>query len=572
MTSSAGSQGAETETAPAPGVADPPAHEDLRAHRADDPPTEPARWTSERLALGAFVLLLVAAVPLILFHYGSYHWFFRDDFNFLADRGGRLPDLMAPHANTHWSAVPRAVYFVLWQFFGLTTYVPYQAAVVAMHLTAVTLLRLTMRRAGVGPWMATAAAAVMVLFGPGAQDIVWGFQVGFTGAIAYGLMHLLLADHDGPADRRDLLGLGAGLLSIMSSGTGVTMVMVVGLAVLLRRGWRMALLHTAPLAAIYAMWALVFDAQSTSPFGTPSPSVLLSWVRSAEIGVFLGIGHFQVLAGLLVVVLVAGLVLTLGPWREESWPELRTRLSMPLALFVGGLAFAATTGLGRWYTGDAMARSSRYVYMGALLALPLLAVAAQAVARRWRPLTPVLVGMFLLPIPFNLAAFDPAIFGPRYMEQREDVLTTAVRMPFANQVPHDVQPLPDPFASDKVNMGFLLTAERNGDLIPSTRPIGPKTTDEFRVRLGVAARPIESEVAMCQMIEGPTEISPQLGDRFVLRDGARIGFQRDGEASGGFIDFQGGPSLGELTVELPDLDLIVAPPKRAQSTELCPVG
>src|SRR5882757_8731652 len=40
----------------------------------------------ERAALIAFVVFLVAAVPIVLFGVGSYHWFFRDDFFFVAGR------------------------------------------------------------------------------------------------------------------------------------------------------------------------------------------------------------------------------------------------------------------------------------------------------------------------------------------------------------------------------------------------------------------------------------------------------------------------------------------------------
>ncbi len=76
-----------------------------------------------------------------------------------------------------------------------------------------------MRRAGVGPWLATAAAGSFVLFGPGSEDIVWAFQIGFTGALAFGLVQLCLCDHDGGIGRRDVLGVGAGLLALMCSGS-----------------------------------------------------------------------------------------------------------------------------------------------------------------------------------------------------------------------------------------------------------------------------------------------------------------------------------------------------------------
>ena len=41
-----------------------------------------------------------------------------------------------------------------------------------------------------------------------------------------------------------------------SIGVSVTLVAVVGLAVLIKRGWRMALVHTVPLGAIFGLWWL----------------------------------------------------------------------------------------------------------------------------------------------------------------------------------------------------------------------------------------------------------------------------------------------------------------------------
>ena len=67
-----------------------------------------------------------------------------------------------------------------------------------------------------------------------------------TGAVALGLGHLMLSDHDGRWDRRDSLGLACGVLGLMCSGVALTMVGVVVVSVLIRRGPRLALAHGAP--------------------------------------------------------------------------------------------------------------------------------------------------------------------------------------------------------------------------------------------------------------------------------------------------------------------------------------
>ena len=108
-----------------------------------------------------------------------------------------------------------------------------------------------MRRAGVASLTATIVAAAFVLFGPGEENIVWAFQFTFVGALMFGLVHLILSDHDGPIDRRDQLGLLAGVASLMCSGVSLVLVGVVGLAVVVRCGWRPAVFHTVPLGALY---------------------------------------------------------------------------------------------------------------------------------------------------------------------------------------------------------------------------------------------------------------------------------------------------------------------------------
>ena len=58
-------------------------------------------------------------------------------------------------------------------------------------------------------------------------DIVFAFQIGFDGSLVCGLAHLILADHDGPFDRRDAAGLAFGVLGLLCSGVAVTMTIVV---------------------------------------------------------------------------------------------------------------------------------------------------------------------------------------------------------------------------------------------------------------------------------------------------------------------------------------------------------
>ena len=205
------------------------------------------------------------------------------------------------------------------------------------------LLRVVMRRAGVVPWIATIAASLFVLFGPGHENVIWAFQVGFVGSLVCGLAHLILADHDGPLDRRDAIGLLFGIAGLMSSGAGVTMAFVVGLAALLRRGWRAAAFHLVPLAVLFLAWYLVVGRDAYSP----SPSSVAEVAKFVEVGVsntFSQLGQLPGVGIILSVLLVGGLVLMSRGMPHDLF---RKQAAATLALFVGGFVFLCIAGIGR---------------------------------------------------------------------------------------------------------------------------------------------------------------------------------------------------------------------------------
>ena len=360
------------------------------------------RATRERRSaeVAALVFLAVLVVALVLFLvFGHRQWFFLDDWDFLASRSASsLNDLFRPH-NEHWSTLPILVYRALWHFFGLRTYVPYQLIAILLHLTAAVLLRVVMRRAGVHPWIATAAASLFALFGAGAQNIVWAFQMAWGASLVLGLTHLILADHDGPIDRRDVLGLLAGLAGMLCSGVAVTMIFVVGLSALIRRGWRAALFHTAPLAVLYLAWWFAFARDRYSAAGG-SIGVVVRFVWTGVGAAFGEMGHLPGAGLALGILLVAGLVFA---WHGLDWNDLRRRAAAPAALLVGAVVFLAVAGLGRASIfGPQFARSGRYLHVVAALSLPAVAVAADAFMRRWRAVGVVAFALLLVGIPGNI--------------------------------------------------------------------------------------------------------------------------------------------------------------------------
>src|SRR5262249_9834383 len=288
---------------------------------------------AERAAFLVFVAVEVVAFVLILV-LGHTRWFFNDDWDFLTHRSlDSVSDLFRPHYE-HWVTLPIVMYRMLWWIFGARTYLPYQLLVVTGHLTIAALLRDLMRRVGVGPWTSTPAAALFAVFGAGYDNMFSAFQITFVGSVAFGLVQLRLADHDGCIDRRDWFGLAAGLAALMCSLVGVPMVMIAGLATLIRRGWRAARFPRVPPPCGRRGWWLI--AGEVTYAGHHDLAEIMNFVRIGFTATFDAIGQVPFLGVVVAIGLMVGLALA---WAGLRGKELRRKTAMPAALLVGAIAF-----------------------------------------------------------------------------------------------------------------------------------------------------------------------------------------------------------------------------------------
>ena len=550
----------------------------------------------DALPLAVFIAAVVVAFPVLLLWIGRYHWFLRDEWMFFVERMDLTMDSLFEPFNVHPAAVPVFVYNILWNIFGLESYRPYQAVVISLHLSVVVILRSLMRNAGVRPWLATIVAGSLIFFGPGFQNIIWAFQIGFTGSIAFALAQLLLADHDGPISRRDGMGLLCGLVAVMSAGAAVSVVLATGLGLLGRRGLKAAAFHTVPLGVTFLLWTAVKKPSSGSSWGNPSIGDMYDWMVSGTSGSFMSIGQHLWVASILAAVTVGGMALawytaladtrskgadgslgTASPGslrrigaRLERWRVSVQHLAIPTALFGASFVFMASTGWTRWTLGTDMARSSRYLHAYAVLILPAMAVGAEALARRWRLVTPAMAVLLLVALPGTIGAFEPLAFGERYMDERRRILTTAVRMPFARDVPPDVRPVPDPYDGN-LTIGFLLEAADAGKLKPYPWDISPEVENEMRIRLGLAQRTNEEMLVFCSPQYDPLFLELSKGD--VVGFGGNVTVQTvdgDGRASSPLVNFNS--RNGRLLVaELDDLHVELRPARSDPSFSLCPV-
>ncbi|MGZ4715763.1 MAG: hypothetical protein ACXWCB_03575 [Acidimicrobiales bacterium] len=514
-----------------------------------------------RLARWTFVVAAVASVPMLLFWLGRYFWFYWDEWDFLAGRTAwNLHDLVRPH-NEHWSTLPVLAFRAAFQVFGLNSYRPYQLMIVLCHIAVATLLRVIMRRVGVGPWIATLLAVVLLFFGPGSQNIVWAFQIGFVGAVAFGLMQFVLTDHDGPVDRRDWLGLACGLAALMCSGVGVAMVFGVGVAVLVRRGWRLAAFSTVPLAAIYGLWWL-----SQPPKTSENPNHLgpvqfaravLDFARAGIGATFRSIAYFPYGGWVLAAVLVAGVVLAL---QGRKLGELRNRYAIVVGVFASGFAFLLSSASGRAALGPAFARASRYEYLGLVFLLPLFGVALSAIARR-SAIAGLVVGlMFLSVIPGNVTKFEPGgIVNSQYFAAMRRTLFSVPDSPFADQVPSWATI--DPISARDATVGWFEATDRDGRM-PSAPALTDAPADGLELRLTVqqSGDTRLPDDGSCQELTGPVVLDEPVGQPFHV-GGPPATFTMKG-SRGTVVSVTYQPAFGStFSIELPDRPVTLTPGK-----------
>lgn len=323
-------------------------------------------WWRRQLSWRNLHLATLAAGFLVLMVHNRNQWFWGDEWAFIADRGPGLGDmrLFDPH-NEHWSTLPLLVWWALLSTVGLSSYLPYAAVTVLAHLALAHLLWRACLRVGARPAIATCAAGVFVVLGAGAENLLWSFQMGFVGAVAFGWAAVLLFDHDGRFGRRDVAGWAALVAALMCSGPALVMVGVAGLTVWLRRRRLIdaALTVSLPLAA-FATWWLVEGRHARTGVDTTAEDEwrLVDWAWTGLAHAAETIVGIPETGGLLVVVLLA--------WWALHLDEASGRRSLAAASAAGALAFYLMTGTGRVGLGMESATASRYVYIAAALLAP----------------------------------------------------------------------------------------------------------------------------------------------------------------------------------------------------------
>ena len=331
-------------------------------------------------------LMAIAACAAILYRARRFG-FLDDEWDFILDaRRWQLLDYFRPH-NEHWSTIPQLAFRVLESTAGVGSYVPYEAVLLLAHgATALLLFLLIRRRAG--DIVALLAAAVILVVGRGFDNILWAFQVSFVGSMATGLLALWLLDRPAPGWGRMVGASTALLASLMFSGVGLVLMVLVAVDLALDSERRPALLTLAVPVVAAAAWYLSVGRSGVNqdPFrlSIRELSVLLEYVPNGigiAAGGLLGLSaHWSRIA---LVGLAAAVGVALARQRKLNGRMLAAATTL--------VAMYTLTGIERGKMGADQAAAARYVYLGAVFTLLVLVEVVRDV--RWPSVWAVCIGV-----------------------------------------------------------------------------------------------------------------------------------------------------------------------------------
>jgi hypothetical protein len=324
-------------------------------------------------------LAALAGCSAILWLARGYTFYF-DEWTFILS----APDWNAltylqPH-NVHPAMLPRLIYSAMLETIGLRAYWPYMVVLLALHAASVLLLfELVRRRAG--DLIGLACGAILLMLGGGWENLLWAFQMSFVGSVACGL-GMLLALEAPPSRRRMPLATALLVGSLMFSGVGLFFGITAAVILAATKGRRKELAWLAPVAVAFAAWFLVYGRNGAPPNPPSSSANVLVlplytlWGMGESAAALIGEGG---LFGPPLLLLAAGVV-GFAWWKGGLNP-------LALGAAAGLVTFYVVTGLSRAQLGYEQSGAGRYVYVGAVFWLIMLADAGRRLPWRgtWRP-------------------------------------------------------------------------------------------------------------------------------------------------------------------------------------------
>ncbi|MGH9251741.1 MAG: hypothetical protein ACRD0W_19805, partial [Acidimicrobiales bacterium] len=321
---------------------------------------------------------------------------------------------------------------------------------------------------------------------------------------------------------------------LMSSGIGVTMVMVVGLAMLIRRGWRVAALHAVPLGVTYLVWYFGIARESYEGQDVSDPLDALTFARTTIAASFGGLAQVPGLGWVLGGLIVGGAFLA---WRRQPLARLRQMAAAPTALAVGAFVFVLITAFGRVGFAPGVARSTRYVHVVGVLLVPLVAVAADAVMRRWRAAVAVFLAVLVASLVGNIQDFsNERAYSGEFLANYRNMVLSFPRTALADQVPRDLRP--DRGLAPYVSIGWLVDGVESGR-IPPPAGVEPGSWAATEARVVLQQHPDHRPIE-CKTVEGSTNTTLRRGSSIRMQGPDQFWVTyTDSEGRVGFVAFPG---------------------------------
>jgi|GEM_PF-995827 len=415
------------------------------------------RLESRRLAWPAIWLALLAT-GLLLLYLTRRTYFLSDEWLWITQRRGTTVGTFLDPYNGHLSLVPIAIYKVLFATAGLRSYVSYRLVIIAAHLGGGLLVYVYAKRR-VGEAAGLLAASLILVFGPGWEDILWPFQIAWSVAIMAGIGALLMLDR---GDRRGDLA-ACLLIALALASTSVGLAIALGIAVetgCKRRRLADAWIVGVPLL-LYAVW-WVADQQTT--FYTNGWAAVRYVADSASVSLGSLLGLSGITAGNLngdpltfgAPLTVAAAVGGFWLWRRRGpWAPRAISIAVILAIFwiLTGVTRSALSG----------PESPRYLYVDAIFVVLLGVELARGWTVRWQVLGVLAVIAAVIDFS-NIGALRTGAGSLRYEAQVSQADVAALNLNRAYATGSSVaSSLP----------GYPLVAIRASDVYAAERALGP---------------------------------------------------------------------------------------------------
>lgn len=432
----------------------------------------------------AFRVAVLLAVP-VMYVVGRAQWFIRDDWAFILTRNlireqvGWQEWLLLPTAG-HWMTAPLLVYRGIENLFGIDSYWPFLAVNMALHFAVVLTVRALCKRVGASPWTTTLVCASLLVFGAGWENIVFAIQITYELSLLAFLLQILLVDHDGPVDRRDVAGSALAVLGTISSGFGGFFMAGIAVFLILHRRWMALAVAVVPQGLALGWWWLAWGRDSPEESTAGSIAQVPAYAVRGVTATFEGLTGLTAIGGVAAVAALSAAAAAVGVafWRNPGW---RVQSLVITLWCTTGVMFL---GLGTQRVGFGLenAASSRYEYMGAMLIAPVFAVAIDQLRRISFEAQCVGRVVLIIALLLSLGSLrtNSASWANRATEERR-LLELIAGSGLAAQVDPSFQPLP--FSPD-VRISSIPMLVDEGAIAPRT-----PTPDEVvlvRAALGLA--------------------------------------------------------------------------------------